>query len=173
MLDCGLSVSSVLNFLPLPLVQSAKFQSLLNWNCRDPEIQLEDGVSDCMFLPLWIIRITLIFVSLLGNQGVLWMFFCELSTGIHSTPGQGDKLFRDRCYSDFELHQHDGFAIHHRRNRIYWNSVCHGTNTSNRTVRDFIIGTLLVNYTLSKHISQDFESTVQQEINFLHCSRYF
>ena len=50
MLDCGLSVSSVLNFLPLPLVQSAKFQSLLSWNCRDPEIQLEDGVSDSLHL---------------------------------------------------------------------------------------------------------------------------
>ncbi|XP_055601652.1 integrator complex subunit 9 [Uranotaenia lowii] len=48
MLDCGLSVSSVLNFLPLPLVQSAKFQSMPNWNCRDAEIQLEDGeIKEC------------------------------------------------------------------------------------------------------------------------------
>lgn len=44
MLDCGLSVNSVLNFLPLPLVQSARFHSLPNWNCRDPDIQLDDGV---------------------------------------------------------------------------------------------------------------------------------
>uniref|UniRef100_A0A1Q3F5E0 Putative cleavage and polyadenylation specificity factor cpsf subunit n=1 Tax=Culex tarsalis TaxID=7177 RepID=A0A1Q3F5E0_CULTA len=48
MLDCGLSVSSVLNFLPLPLVQSARFHSMPNWNCRDPDIQLDDGeIKEC------------------------------------------------------------------------------------------------------------------------------
>uniref|UniRef100_U5EXK7 Putative cleavage and polyadenylation specificity factor cpsf subunit n=1 Tax=Corethrella appendiculata TaxID=1370023 RepID=U5EXK7_9DIPT len=47
MLDCGLSVNSVLNFLPMPLVQSSKFQSLPNWNCRDSEIQLDDEIKEC------------------------------------------------------------------------------------------------------------------------------
>lgn len=35
MLDCGLNMQSVLNFMPMPLVPSAKFNNLSNWVPRD------------------------------------------------------------------------------------------------------------------------------------------
>ena len=35
MLDCGLNMQSVLNFMPMPLVPSAKFSNLSNWVPRD------------------------------------------------------------------------------------------------------------------------------------------
>lgn len=45
MLDCGLITQTVLNFLPLPLVPSARLGNLPTWvprNCADPRIE---GVS--------------------------------------------------------------------------------------------------------------------------------
>jgi len=44
MLDCGLNAQTVLNFLPMPLIHSSKFTSLVPWNPRDSETQI-DGVS--------------------------------------------------------------------------------------------------------------------------------
>lgn len=35
MLDCGLNMQSVLSFMPMPMVPSAKFDSLPNWTPRD------------------------------------------------------------------------------------------------------------------------------------------
>lgn len=35
MLDCGLSMQSILHFMPLPMVPSAKFNSLPTWLPRD------------------------------------------------------------------------------------------------------------------------------------------
>jgi integrator complex subunit 9 len=35
MLDCGLNMQSVLNFMPMPMVPSARFNSLPNWVPRD------------------------------------------------------------------------------------------------------------------------------------------
>lgn len=35
MLDCGLNMQSVLNFMPMPIVPSARFNSLSNWVPRD------------------------------------------------------------------------------------------------------------------------------------------
>lgn len=45
MLDCGLITQTVLNFLPLPLVPSARLNNLPSWiprNCPDPQVE---GVS--------------------------------------------------------------------------------------------------------------------------------
>lgn len=48
MLDCGLSSQTVLNFLPLPLVQSSRFQSLPNWICpRDHDAQVDGELKEC------------------------------------------------------------------------------------------------------------------------------
>ena len=46
MLDCGLNMQSVLNFMPMPMVPSARFNSLPNWVPRDnyQDWQIE-GVS--------------------------------------------------------------------------------------------------------------------------------
>lgn len=48
MLDCGLSAQTVLSFLPLPLVPSARLNSLPNWMPRDcNNSQLEGELKDC------------------------------------------------------------------------------------------------------------------------------
>lgn len=47
MLDCGLTSQSVLNFLPLPLVQSYRFSSLPNFVPRDSEVQIDGELKDC------------------------------------------------------------------------------------------------------------------------------
>lgn len=48
MLDCGLSSQTVLNFLPMPLVQSARFQSLPNWICpREHDAQIDGELKEC------------------------------------------------------------------------------------------------------------------------------
>uniref|UniRef100_A0A8C9YKG7 Integrator complex subunit 9 n=1 Tax=Sander lucioperca TaxID=283035 RepID=A0A8C9YKG7_SANLU len=41
MLDCGLDTTSVLNFLPLPLVHSPRLSKLPSWVCKDGTINLE------------------------------------------------------------------------------------------------------------------------------------
>lgn len=48
MVDCGLTCQTVLNFLPLPLVQSSRFQSLPNWICpRDHDSQADGELKEC------------------------------------------------------------------------------------------------------------------------------
>lgn len=48
MLDCGLTANSILNFLPLPLVHSPKFQSLPNWiSPRDHDSQIDGELKEC------------------------------------------------------------------------------------------------------------------------------
>lgn len=48
MLDCGLSSQTVLNFLPMPLVQSSRFQSLPNWICpREHDAQIDGELKEC------------------------------------------------------------------------------------------------------------------------------
>lgn len=48
MLDCGLTCQTVLNFLPSPLVQSSRFQSLPNWICpRDHDAQADGELKEC------------------------------------------------------------------------------------------------------------------------------
>ena len=49
MLDCGLNMQSVLHFMPMPMVPSAKFNSLSSWLPRDnhQDWQIE-GV--CIFI---------------------------------------------------------------------------------------------------------------------------
>lgn len=45
MLDCGLSTQTVLNFLPLPLVPSARLNNLPGWMPRDVSDPQLEGVS--------------------------------------------------------------------------------------------------------------------------------
>ena len=46
MLDCGLNMQTVLNFMPMPLVPSARFNSLPNWLPRDNQQDWQiEGVS--------------------------------------------------------------------------------------------------------------------------------
>ncbi|XP_055376990.1 integrator complex subunit 9 [Condylostylus longicornis] len=48
MLDCGLSAQSVLNFLPLPLVQSSKLANLANWiPSREHDPQMDGELKEC------------------------------------------------------------------------------------------------------------------------------
>lgn len=48
MLDCGLTAQTVLNFLPLPLVQSARLQCLPNWiPSRDHDAQVDGELKEC------------------------------------------------------------------------------------------------------------------------------
>lgn len=48
MFDCGLTSHTVLNFLPLPLVQSSRFQSLPNWIClREHDAQIDGELKEC------------------------------------------------------------------------------------------------------------------------------
>ncbi|KAG4077555.1 hypothetical protein HA402_002982 [Bradysia odoriphaga] len=48
MLDCGLTAQTILNFLPLPLVHSQKFQSLPNWiSPRDHDSQIDGELKEC------------------------------------------------------------------------------------------------------------------------------
>ncbi|KAK3862635.1 hypothetical protein Pcinc_031522 [Petrolisthes cinctipes] len=48
MLDCGLNMSSVSNFLPLPLVSSNRLNGLSTWVPRDADSQLEGELRECM-----------------------------------------------------------------------------------------------------------------------------
>ncbi|XP_063600129.1 integrator complex subunit 9-like [Penaeus indicus] len=48
MLDCGLDMSSVSHFLPLPLVASHRLGSLSTWVPRDADSQLEGELRECM-----------------------------------------------------------------------------------------------------------------------------
>uniref|UniRef100_A0A8C9YPH6 Integrator complex subunit 9 n=1 Tax=Sander lucioperca TaxID=283035 RepID=A0A8C9YPH6_SANLU len=47
MLDCGLDTTSVLNFLPLPLVHSPRLSKLPSWVCKDGTINLEKELKEC------------------------------------------------------------------------------------------------------------------------------
>lgn len=48
MLDCGLTAQTVLNFLPLPLVQNARLQSLPNWiPSREHDAQIDGELKEC------------------------------------------------------------------------------------------------------------------------------
>ncbi|KAK7075241.1 Integrator complex subunit 9 [Halocaridina rubra] len=48
MLDCGLDMNSVSQFLPLPLVASHRLGSLSTWVPRDADSQLEGELRECM-----------------------------------------------------------------------------------------------------------------------------
>ncbi|KAG7173243.1 Integrator complex subunit 9-like [Homarus americanus] len=48
MLDCGLDMSSVSHFLPLPLVASQRLSNLSTWVPRDADSQLEGELKECM-----------------------------------------------------------------------------------------------------------------------------
>ncbi|XP_004542328.1 integrator complex subunit 9 [Maylandia zebra] len=47
MLDCGLDTTSVLNFLPLPLVHSPRLSKLPGWVSKDGTINLEKELKEC------------------------------------------------------------------------------------------------------------------------------
>ncbi|XP_030200999.1 integrator complex subunit 9 isoform X2 [Gadus morhua] len=47
MLDCGLDTTSVLNFLPLPLVHSPRLSKLPGWVSKDGSINLEKELKEC------------------------------------------------------------------------------------------------------------------------------
>ncbi|KAG7255340.1 hypothetical protein CRUP_010145 [Coryphaenoides rupestris] len=47
MLDCGLDTTSVLNFLPLPLVHSPRLSKLPGWVSKDGAINLEKELKEC------------------------------------------------------------------------------------------------------------------------------
>uniref|UniRef100_A0A3B5LKL4 Integrator complex subunit 9 n=1 Tax=Xiphophorus couchianus TaxID=32473 RepID=A0A3B5LKL4_9TELE len=47
MLDCGLDTTSVLNFLPLPLVHSPRLSKLPGWISKDGSINLEKELKEC------------------------------------------------------------------------------------------------------------------------------
>ncbi|XP_026527229.1 integrator complex subunit 9 [Notechis scutatus] len=47
MLDCGLDMTSALNFLPLPLAQSPRLSKLPGWILKDGSIFLDKELKDC------------------------------------------------------------------------------------------------------------------------------
>uniref|UniRef100_A0A8C2X2U5 Integrator complex subunit 9 n=1 Tax=Cyclopterus lumpus TaxID=8103 RepID=A0A8C2X2U5_CYCLU len=47
MLDCGLDTTSVLNFLPLPLVHSPRLSKLPSWVSKDGSLNLEKELKEC------------------------------------------------------------------------------------------------------------------------------
>ncbi|XP_075057292.1 integrator complex subunit 9 [Mixophyes fleayi] len=47
MLDCGLDMTSVLSFLPLPLVHSTRLSKLPGWVLKDGSTQFEKELKDC------------------------------------------------------------------------------------------------------------------------------
>ncbi|KAE8287137.1 Integrator complex subunit 9 [Larimichthys crocea] len=47
MLDCGLDTTSVLNFLPLPLVHSPRLSKLPGWVSKDGTLNLEKELKEC------------------------------------------------------------------------------------------------------------------------------
>lgn len=47
MLDCGLDMTSALNFLPLPLVHSTRLAKLPGWVSKDGNTQLEKELKEC------------------------------------------------------------------------------------------------------------------------------
>uniref|UniRef100_A0A3P9Q0R5 Integrator complex subunit 9 n=1 Tax=Poecilia reticulata TaxID=8081 RepID=A0A3P9Q0R5_POERE len=47
MLDCGLDTTSVLNFLPLPLVHSPRLSKLPGWVSKDGSLNLEKELKEC------------------------------------------------------------------------------------------------------------------------------
>uniref|UniRef100_A0A8C6LHS8 Integrator complex subunit 9 n=1 Tax=Nothobranchius furzeri TaxID=105023 RepID=A0A8C6LHS8_NOTFU len=47
MLDCGLDTTSVLNFLPLPLVHSPRLSKLTGWTSKDGTVNLEKELKEC------------------------------------------------------------------------------------------------------------------------------
>ncbi|XP_036169433.1 integrator complex subunit 9 isoform X2 [Myotis myotis] len=47
MLDCGLDMTSTLNFLPLPLVQSPRLSNLPGWSLKDGNVFLDKELKEC------------------------------------------------------------------------------------------------------------------------------
>ncbi|GAB5570349.1 integrator complex subunit 9 isoform X2 [Prionailurus iriomotensis] len=47
MLDCGLDMTSTLNFLPLPLVQSPRLSNLPGWSLKDGNAFLDKELKEC------------------------------------------------------------------------------------------------------------------------------
>jgi hypothetical protein len=58
MLDCGLSTQTVLNFLPLPLVPSARLNNLPGWMPRDVSDPQLEGVSLIFNIPQFVWQCT-------------------------------------------------------------------------------------------------------------------
>jgi hypothetical protein len=57
MLDCGLSTQTVLNFLPLPLVPSARLNNLQGWMPRDVSDPQLEGVRMLFRLSYTAVRV--------------------------------------------------------------------------------------------------------------------
>lgn len=134
MLDCGLSSQTVLNFLPMPLVQSSRFQSLPNWICpREHDAQIDGELKECctrLFIdsppefnaPLdKIVDFSEVDVILISNY--MNMMALPYITGKFQYKIPSRKFFVIVCL----------FSIL-RGNRILWHSLCNGADFTNRSL---------------------------------------
>ena len=86
MLDCGLNMQSVLHFMPMPMVPSAKFNSLPSWLPRDnhQDWQIEGVRLFIYFLEynyaIIIYKLTLMLnIHFSGIERMLWQSVCRLN----------------------------------------------------------------------------------------------
>lgn len=134
MLDCGLSSQTVLNFLPMPLVQSSRFQSLPNWICpREHDAQIDGELKECctrLFIdsppefnaPLdKIVDFSEVDVILISNY--MNMMALPYITGKYQYKIPSQKFFVIVCL----------FSIS-RGNRILRHSLCNGADLTNRSL---------------------------------------
>lgn len=134
MLDCGLSSQTVLNFLPMPLVQSSRFQSLPNWICpREHDAQIDGELKECctrLFIdsppefnaPLdKIVDFSEVDVILISNY--MNMMALPYITGKFQYRIPSRKFFVIVCL----------FSIF-RGNRILRHSLCNGADLTNRSL---------------------------------------
>lgn len=95
MLDCGLITQTVLNFLPLPLVPSARLNNLPSWvprNCPDPRLE---GVSIQNFAFISNIERNCKSYLILGTERMLFACVCKFSSRILPSFAKALRLFRD------------------------------------------------------------------------------
>ena len=157
MLDCGLDLLPVLQFMPIPLVHSPRLATLPKYSSKEKP-ELEGEIRESTLQGRFFIDCEPEFRGKLETKLKLKKWCHWLMNFDFSAWSWSCRLWKHWRHFDLKLHNHVGIAIHHGRNSIQWKhlhyraysafwSIIHGRNYwVFRTVFTKIISQVLVQY---------------------------